>query len=264
LIQTERCDERSEEAGKPTLAPSARRLELVVTDSSLPPPPERGVELPEIPRASDVTRLRELASALLPELAPEPQPPRERDPGDRALHPTQPGHSPDRSESQERDPDDRALELPPRRANDQRDERSPGRGFSDGVSHPPQIRAPEGRIPFPPSEGRVIAYWARMMGWTGFSAIVLGGVLVAQWVLGRANALAVVAAVLIGTTGFWTVFSAFHVQRMFVSDRHEALHLIAAFSYLRSIFILRTVAMVLALSLSCFFFSMAIVFLLWP
>lgn len=115
-----------------------------------------------------------------------------------------------------------------------------------------------GRIPFGSSAERMIVSLARTMGLTGLLIIVVGAVATVEAAQGRARAAFGVLAVLAAATGLWTLLSAWHFQRAVRGDRGHTRQIVDAFSNLRSIVILRALALFLLLALSCFSLSVAV------
>lgn len=112
-----------------------------------------------------------------------------------------------------------------------------------------------GRIPFGSREAKMIRSLARTVALTGLFSIAIGAIVVAQLTLGHGNVPSVVAGVLVGAIGLWSLLAGFHFHRVGRTQREDAAQLVAAFGNLRSIFLLKAIGLFLALALSCFAFS---------
>lgn len=112
-----------------------------------------------------------------------------------------------------------------------------------------------GRVELGSVEARVIRSLAGWIGLTGVATLAISGICAAQWATGRASVPSAVAAVLTGAIGLWSVLGGWHLGRVVAKKRHDAHQLVRSFSNLRSIFILRAVALFFSLALSCFAFS---------
>lgn len=112
-----------------------------------------------------------------------------------------------------------------------------------------------GRVEVGSVEARVIRSLAGWIGLTGVATLAISGICAAQWATGRASVPSAVAAVLTGAIGLWSVLGGWHLGRVVRKGRRHAHQLVRSFSNLRSIFILRAVALFFSLALSCFAFS---------
>lgn len=112
-----------------------------------------------------------------------------------------------------------------------------------------------GKIPFGSREAKMIRSLARTVALTGLSSIAIGSIVIAQLTLGHGNVPSVVAGVLVGAIGLWSLLAGFHFYRVGRTQREDAAQLVAAFANLRSIFLLKAIGLFLALALSCFAFS---------
>lgn len=113
---------------------------------------------------------------------------------------------------------------------------------------------------FGPAEVRMIRSLARTVGLTGLFSVAIGSIVIAQITMGRVNVIAVVAGVLVGAIGLWSLLGGYHLNRIGAArtgqgTREDAAHLVAAFGNLRSIFLLKAIGLFLVLALSCFAFS---------
>lgn len=121
--------------------------------------------------------------------------------------------------------------------------------------------APHKDVLLPKVERRLIRSLAAWIALTGIGAMAIGGVCIAQWVLGRGNVPSAVLLVLSSAIGFWSVMAGIHLGRVVAKGHRDAHELVRAFSHLRSIFILRAISLFLLLALSCFAFSIVASFL---
>lgn len=112
-----------------------------------------------------------------------------------------------------------------------------------------------GKVAFGSQEAKLVRSLARTLGLTGLFSIAIGAIVVSQLSLGRGDVPSVVAGVLIGAIGAWSLLAGFHFHRVGRTPREDALQLVAAFGNLRSIFLLKAIGLFLALALSCFAFS---------
>jgi hypothetical protein len=112
-----------------------------------------------------------------------------------------------------------------------------------------------GATPFGEREAKMIRSLARTAGLTGLFSVAIGSIVIAQIAYGRINVIAVVAGVLVGAIGFWSLLAGYHFQRVGKSGREDAAQLVASFGNLRSIFLLKAIGLFLVLALSCFAFS---------